>query len=200
MKKFALVPAVLALAIASSAFANEPAAFDASAIRPGMEKDYRDARKDEAKAQQDLVKAKGDADRARAQLVEGERLMTQGSAALDAQKAAYKVFATRVGLSTSAKSVDSEVSALKDIAKLWADAESTYEEGAKLNKRAQKDLGKSEERRVKAEAKLARSRTEIAGAIVQPPTPEVVPVDLTGGPVTAPKPSMIDTKMDEAIY
>lgn len=200
MKKFALVPTVLALAIASSAFANQPAAFDASAIRPGMEKDYRDARKDEAKAQQDLVKAKSDADRARAQLVEGERLMTQGSAALDAQKAAYKVFATRVGLSTSAKAIDSEVSALKDIAKLWADAESTYEKGAKLNKGAQKDLGKSEERRVKAETKLARSRTEIAGAIVQPPSPEIAPVDLTNEPVSAAQRSPVDIKMDDAIY
>lgn len=183
MKSIALAATAAAFTMFSLGMSAEAAAQSAPSaisaepqIRPGFEKDYRNARKDEAKAQQNLAKAKGDADRARASLIEGERLMTESSAALEAQKSAYKNFAARVGAATTAKAIESEVRALSDIAKLWKSVESSYEDGAKTVKSAQKDLGKSEERRVKAEAKLAKARTEVSAAVIAPePVIEAAP-------------------------
>ncbi len=149
-------------------------------IRPGFEKDYRNARKDEADARQDLAKANGKADRARASLIEGERMMSQASTDLAAQQAAYAAFSARTGTATSAKAVESEIRTLSDIAEKWSEADATYADGAKMVKSARKDLGKAEEARVKAEAKLAKAEMEIRAATI---TNEAIgaPTQLTAG-------------------
>lgn len=178
MIRFTVSLAVLALAVGLPACAANPSlegARVAESIAPGMEKLWQEGRKDEAEGLKKLAKADADIASDRARILEGERLIAEGTAGVDAQKAAYKSFSLRVGAATGAKEAKVESQSLAAIVKAWADSEDTLRKGTKTVKDARKDFSKAEKAKRKAEEKIAEGRADMLRASITMPELQQAP-------------------------
>lgn len=183
MTRFAVSVAALVLATALPACAADPALDSAATVQkivPGYEEVWRDGQQDEAKGLKALAKADAAVAEERARVLEGERMIAEGSAGVEAQRSAYKKFSSRTGAATSAKEAKIEANSLTSIVKSWEASEVLLRKGTKIAKDARSDLAKAEKNKRKAEEKIAKARENIMRATVsQEETPlEISPAEI----------------------
>ena len=120
MTRIAVSVAALVLATALPACAADPVLESAATVQkivPGYEEVWRDGQQDEAKGLKALAKADAAVAEERARVLEGERMIAEGSAGVEAQRSAYKKFSSRTGAATSAKEAKIEADSLTSIVK-----------------------------------------------------------------------------------
>lgn len=183
MTRFAVSVAALVLATALPACAANPVLESAATVQnivPGYEEVWRDGQQDEAKGLKALAKADAAVAEERARVLEGERMIAEGSAGVEAQRSAYKKFSSRTGAATSAKEAKIEADSLTSIVKSWEASEVLLRKGTKIAKDARSDLAKAEKNKRKAEEKIAKARENIMRATVsQEETPlEISPAEI----------------------
>lgn len=165
--------AAMALSTAAPAFAAEqtsqPATSEVIRIAPGLEKMHARGQEQEAKGLKALAEAEQDASAARAKILEGQRLITEGSTGVEMQRTAYRQLVADAGFATTAKEAKIESNSLDSIVKAWDASEETADKGARIVKAAKKDLEKAEKRKRKAEKRIAEARESIALATIAAP-------------------------------
>lgn len=179
MTRFAVSVAALVLATALPACAADPALESAATVQnivPGYEEVWRDGQQDEAKGLKALAKADAAVAEERARVLEGERMIAEGSAGVEAQRSAYKKFSSRTGAATSAKEAKIEADSLTSIVKSWEASEALLRKGTKIAKDARSDLAKAEKNKRKAEEKIAKARENIMRATV---SQEEAPIEIS---------------------
>jgi len=165
-----------AIVVAMSA-APFPQAAHAQEVRvaAGFEKVHRDLRKKEAVALKDIGRADMEAGAADALAAQGEKLLAESIAAIEAQQVAYRAAIARLGAAANAQEANAEARALADIARGWGEAEQRRAKAMQMLASAEADRTKADARRAAAVLRLDETRLALERTLERAPG-AIVPV------------------------